>query len=87
MAQYASHVGAIVEAFGGVYRARHKHARVLEGDWKPEYATLIEFPSMDRLMEFYHSAEYRPWLELRTNAGNGSLLAIEGSRSIDDFDQ
>jgi uncharacterized protein (DUF1330 family) len=87
MAQYASNVGGIVEAFGGVYRARHKRVRVLEGDWKPEYATVIEFPSMDKLLEFYHSAEYRPWLELRMKAGDGSLVAIEGSRSIDDFDQ
>jgi uncharacterized protein (DUF1330 family) len=87
MARYASNVGAIVESFGGVYHARHKAVQVLEGPLAPEFITLIEFPSMDMLRQFYDSAEYRPWLELRTNAGNGSLVIFEGSRSPDDFDQ
>lgn len=87
MAQYASNVGAIVESFGGIYHTRHKAVHVLEGPWAPEFITLIEFPSMDILRRFYDSAEYRPWLELRTSAGNGSLVIFEGSRSPDDFDQ
>jgi uncharacterized protein (DUF1330 family) len=87
MAQYASNVGAIVESFGGVYHTRHKAVHVLEGPWAPEFITLIEFPSMDILRQFYDSEEYRPWLELRTNAGNGSLVIFDGSRSPDDFDQ
>jgi uncharacterized protein (DUF1330 family) len=78
MAQYAAQVGAIVEAFGGKYHLRHKETRVLEGDWNPEYITLIEFPSMSKLLEFYESEEYRPWLELRMNAGDGRLVVVEG---------
>jgi uncharacterized protein (DUF1330 family) len=39
--------------------------------------TLIEFDSMYSLLEFYESAEYRPWLELRKNAGEGSLVIVE----------
>jgi uncharacterized protein (DUF1330 family) len=61
MAQYAGNVGAIVESFGGIYHARHKSVRVLEGPWRPE-------------------------LELRRNAGDGTLVIFEGSRSLDDFD-
>jgi uncharacterized protein (DUF1330 family) len=86
MARYASSVGAIVESFGGVYRTRHKAVCVLEGPWAPEFITLIEFPSMNMLREFYDSDQYRPWLELRKNAGDGSLVIFEGSRSPDDFD-
>jgi len=77
MARYASNVGAVVELFGGVYHSRHTAVRVLEGQWQPEFMTLIEFPSMSKLVEFYESAEYRPWLELRKNAGDGSIVAIE----------
>jgi uncharacterized protein (DUF1330 family) len=77
MAEYAARVGAIVEAFGGVYHARHKRTRVLEGSWKPEFITLIEFPSMTKLVEFYESEEYRPWLELRKNAGDGSIVVLD----------
>lgn len=75
-----------MESFGGVYHTRHKAVRALEGPWAPEFITLIEFPSMDELRQFYDSEEYRPWLELRRNAGNGSLVIFEGSRSPDDFD-
>jgi uncharacterized protein (DUF1330 family) len=32
--------------------------RVLEGGWRPEFMTLIEFPSMSKLVEFYEYAEY-----------------------------
>ncbi|MCV7289438.1 MULTISPECIES: DUF1330 domain-containing protein [Mycolicibacterium] len=78
MAQYAQRVREIVEAFGGTYRLRHREIRVLEGPWDRDYMTLIEFPSMSRLMEFYESEEYRPWLELRKNAGEGDLIAAEG---------
>lgn len=83
MAQYAANVGAVVESFGGVYLARHKAVSVLEGGWKPEYVTLIEFPSMAKLLEFYNSDEYRPWLELRRNAGEGSLVVFEGGTIAD----
>lgn len=78
MARYAERVRAIVEAFGGVYLARHRNIDVLEGPWNRDYLTLIEFPSMGRLKEFYESEEYRPWLELRNNAGEGDLIAVEG---------
>ncbi|MHC9293665.1 DUF1330 domain-containing protein [Mycobacterium sp. LTG2003] len=78
MAQYAERVREIVVAFGGTYRLRHREVRVLEGPWDRDHLTLIEFPSMSRLMEFYESEEYRPWLELRKRAGEGDLIAVEG---------
>jgi uncharacterized protein (DUF1330 family) len=77
MAQYSVKVREIVEASGGRYLLRHRSVRVLEGQWRPEYMTLIEFDSMYSLLEFYESAEYRPWLELRKNAGEGSLVIVE----------
>jgi uncharacterized protein (DUF1330 family) len=78
MAQYNAHVGAIIESFGGVYHLRHKRTRVLEGQWDPEFITLIKFPSMNKLVEFYESEEYRPWLDLRRDAGEGNIVVIEG---------
>ena len=77
MAQYNANVGAIIESFGGVYHLRHKKACVLEGDWNPDFITLIEFPSMDKLLEFYESEAYRPWLDVRKNAGDGRIVVFE----------
>jgi uncharacterized protein (DUF1330 family) len=78
MAQYNAYVGAIIESFGGAYHLRHKKSRVLEGDWSPDFITLIEFPSMSKLLEFYESEEYRPWLDVRKNAGAGRIVVFEG---------
>lgn len=78
MARYPEHVRAIVESFGGTYRLRHRPARVLEGTWTPEYVTLIEFPSMTKLLEFYESDEYRPWRDVRAEAGDGNIVVVEG---------
>jgi uncharacterized protein (DUF1330 family) len=78
MSQYVEHVAAIVEAFDGTYHVRHEGTRILEGAWECDYVTVIEFPSMTRLLEFYESERYRPWLELRKNAGQGNVIAVAG---------
>ena len=77
MASYPERVRAIVESFGGSYRLRHNAARVLEGTWTPEFVTLIEFPSMDRLLAFYESDQYRPWRDARAEAGAGNIVVVE----------
>jgi uncharacterized protein (DUF1330 family) len=76
--RYAEAVPAIVADFDGRYLAPHVQPEILEGDWKPDFVVLIEFPSMTRLREFYDSAAYRPWLELRQKAGDGRIVALEG---------
>jgi uncharacterized protein (DUF1330 family) len=77
MAQYSESVRTIVESFGGTYHLRHKAARVLEGTWAPEFVTLIQFPTMTRLLEFYESDEYRPWRDARAEAGDGNIVVVE----------
>jgi uncharacterized protein (DUF1330 family) len=32
---------------------------------------------MDRLVEFYESDAYRPWLEVRKKAGDGNIVVME----------
>jgi uncharacterized protein (DUF1330 family) len=71
MDQYPENVGPLVEEFDGKYLVLHKEARALEGPFHPDHMVIIEFPSMDRLMEFYESDEYKPWLELRKKAQRG----------------
>jgi uncharacterized protein (DUF1330 family) len=40
---------------------------------------LIEFPSIDRLVEFYESPGYRPWRELRQKAAKASIVATDST--------
>lgn len=64
---------------GGVYRARGGGMKVLEGDWQPDRIVLIEFPSMDDLLAWYHSDEYQEWVPVRQAlAAHSKLVAVEG---------
>lgn len=79
MTEYEAHVPGIIEAFGGEFLVPQATTRTLEGDWHPGVMILIKFPSMDRLLEFYDSAEYRPWRELRHRSAKTSIVVTEGA--------
>lgn len=65
--------------YGGVYRVRGGALSVLEGEWEPERIVLIEFPSMERLLAWYNSAEYQKWAAVRReHIPNSRLVAVEG---------
>jgi uncharacterized protein (DUF1330 family) len=65
--------------YGGFYRARGGALTVLEGEWEPERIVLIEFPSMERLLAWYNSAEYQEWVAVRReHIPDSRLVAIEG---------
>ena len=72
--RYPQAVTQLVDAFDGRYLLRHAEARTIEGTWTPGHIVLVEFPSMSRLLEFYESDEYRPWLELRQRSGETDIV-------------
>jgi uncharacterized protein (DUF1330 family) len=39
---------------------------------------LIEFPSLERVVEFYNSDEYQAAIEVRRNAAIASFIALDG---------
>ena len=76
---YAQEVPALIARYGGRYLVRGGPLRLLEGDWKPRFLVVLEFPTMDALDRFYRSEEYRPYLELRRRAAPSDVIAIEGA--------
>lgn len=79
IARYGAVVPDLVRAFGGEYLLPRRPARVLEGDWDPGPVVLISFASMEKLMAFYDSAEYRPWRESRKVSGATRIVVAEGA--------
>ncbi len=76
---YLEAAAATSQAYGGVYRIRGGATTVLEGDWEPDRIVLIEFPSMEKLMAWYHSEEYQEWVKVRQeHVPTSRLVAIEG---------
>jgi uncharacterized protein (DUF1330 family) len=76
--EYRKLVPATIAAYGGRYVARGGNTEVLEGDWRPQRLVLLEFPSMARAQEWYHSAEYQKVLPLRLKASSGNVVLVEG---------
>lgn len=76
---YRKQVPATVEKFGGRFLARGGKVEALEGGWAPRRVVVLEFPSMERLLQWYRSPEYAPLLKLRQKASRGKLIALEGA--------
>jgi len=69
--------GAIA-AFGGRFIARGGRMVTLEGPEETARMVLVEFPSLEKAREWYHSREYQQARELRAGAAEASIIAIEG---------
>jgi uncharacterized protein (DUF1330 family) len=77
---YLKESPAIIAKHGGKYIARGGEMVFLEGNDEGKRIVIIEFPSLEKAREWYHSEEYRRIKVLREGAAAGSLIAIEGIR-------
>ncbi len=63
---------------GGRYLVRNGAASVAEGEPPPKNIVVVEFPSMERLREWYASPEYAEALKVRRTALERRLIFVEG---------
>lgn len=76
---YVENVTRLIERAGGRYLARTPKIEILEGDRPaPQIQLLIEWPSREAALAFYHGDEYRPYLESRTAGGHGEFRLVAG---------
>jgi uncharacterized protein (DUF1330 family) len=75
--EYQRQVPGYVGAYDGRFVVRGGAARPLEGAWHPQRLVIIEFPSMDRLLAFYDSAEFAILKSLRMHAADCRIIAVE----------
>lgn len=76
--EYMRLTPATVEKFGGKFVARGGQIVTLEGPEIKDRVVLIEFPSLERAKEWYHSREYSEAKKKREGAAAASFIAIEG---------
>jgi len=67
-----------IAQYGGRYLVRGGAANVAEGGPPPENIVVVEFPSMERLREWYASPEYAEALKVRRTALDRRLIFVEG---------
>jgi uncharacterized protein (DUF1330 family) len=77
-AAYRERSPATVEAYGGRYLARGGPHEVVEGDWDAERVVVLEFPSVERAREWYHSPEYQAIAPMRQRAAPSRIVLVEG---------
>ncbi len=78
-AEYRKLVSPIVEMYGGRYIVRGGESEVIEGDGTPHRTVVIEFDSLARAKQWYHSPEYAPAKEMRFRSANTSLIVVDGA--------
>ncbi len=79
VAAYVRDVTPMVERHGGRYLARTSNFERVEGDREPPQLLLVvEWPSRESAMQFYDSAEYRPFLQARLAGSRGQFYLVPG---------
>ncbi|MGH3426345.1 MAG: DUF1330 domain-containing protein [Candidatus Dormibacteraceae bacterium] len=78
-AQYRALAAKSIATYGGRYLVRGANPEVPEGRWPEEQrVAVVEFPTMERVHEWYRSAEYARALMVREDALERRLLFVEG---------
>ena len=77
--EYRKMVPATIAQYGGKYVVRGGATETKEGGWTPKRVVVLEFPTMDRAREWYHSAEYAPALAIRLKAARSRVILVEGA--------
>ena len=77
--RYAELASLSVARHGGRYVVQGAAPHVPEGDWPGgQRVSIIEFPSMDRLLDWYRSSEYAKALAVRTPGMKRRLIFVDG---------
>jgi uncharacterized protein (DUF1330 family) len=76
--RYLSESPATISKYGGKYLARAGETVQFEGDEDNRRWVIIEFPSLEKAKEWYHSEDYQKIKKYREGAATGTLIAVEG---------
>ena len=76
--EYKKLAPAAVAKYGGRYLIRGGAYEAVEGDWKPQRLTVVEFESMEKAKSFYRSPEYQAAIKARKGAANMDMLLVQG---------
>lgn len=77
--EYMPRVYPVLEEYGAVFLAGSDAPIVKEGDRHVKRVVLLEFESLQRAEEFYHSADYQAVIGYRLDSARSHLYIFEGS--------
>jgi uncharacterized protein (DUF1330 family) len=74
--EYKKLTPATLAAYDGRFIVRGAETISLEGDWNPERIVVLEFPSVDRAKEWWHSDLYAPAKKIRQKTAHTKMLVV-----------
>jgi uncharacterized protein (DUF1330 family) len=78
-AKYRDLVVPLVAKYGGKYLVRGGAYEQMEGDLIPKRIVVIEFESVEKAKEWYHSEDYRPVMAIRHQTAVSNVIIAEGA--------
>jgi uncharacterized protein (DUF1330 family) len=75
---YKEKAAPLVAKYDGKYIILGGQFSVVEGNWRPTFLVMIEFPSYEKANQWYHSEEYRELKALRLSAVESNGIIVEG---------
>lgn len=76
--EYKTLAAPTVGEYGGRYVVRGGRAEVLEGTRAPGRVVVLEFPTVERALEWWSSEEYGPAKALRNEIAATEMILVEG---------
>ena len=80
MLDYQKKVVPMVHSFGGTYLMRGNEVEALEGTWDHQRMVILEFPTREAALAWYHSPEYAP-LKAQRHASGEAVILLTNSPS------
>ena len=77
-ARYIEMAPPTILTHGGRYIARGGKVDVMEGEWRPERAVILEFPNAEQAKKWWNSPEYAAPKALRQATADTELVILEG---------
>jgi uncharacterized protein (DUF1330 family) len=75
---YSRQVPATIAKYGGHYLVRGGKMELREGEWPGPRTVILEFPSLERALEWYDSPEYQPLRPIRQANSSARIAFFEG---------
>ena len=68
---------AAIAAYNGRFVVRGAPTESLEGNWNPERIVVLQFPSVERAKEWWHSPQYAEAKAIRQKAATTKMLVVQ----------
>ena len=74
--EYTEQVTKMVTKVGGRYLTRTGNVEMLEGEDKPQFSIVVEFPSREAALELYNLEEYQPFKKARLAGAECKFMLV-----------